>query len=148
MGHLVSDRSRVVNERAELSAEPELVFVSYEALSSNRVRLTESKSDPSDFIEIVGAPDMVCEIVSDSSVKKDTVELFNAYYQAGIAVYWLADGRRGKAEFTIYHRGQASYEVTKPDSDGFARSTVLGYSYRLARGQDRNGMAKFRLEER
>jgi Uma2 family endonuclease len=148
LGHLVIDQSRVVHAGVELSAEPDFVFVSYEAIDSGRVVLTESKRDPDDYVEIVGAPDLVCEIVSDSSVKKDTVDLLAAYYEAGIQEYWLADARRGKTEFAIYHRGVSGYEATPADADGYIRSEVLGNSYRLTRSKDRSGMAKFRVEER
>lgn len=148
IGHFVADRSRIVHEGAELSAEPEFAFISHEALSSNRVTLTESRSDPDDYIEIVGSPDLVGEVVSDSSVKKDTRDLFEAYYAAGIREYWLADARRSRLDFTIYRRGQQGYEATSADADGFIRSDVLGRSYRLTRSKDRMGMWKFRVEER
>lgn len=147
-GHLVADRSRVVHEGVELSVEPELVLVSYDALASGRVTLTESKNDPEDYVEIVGTPDMVCEIVSDSSVKKDTKELFVAYYEAGITEYWIADARRGKLDFNIFRRGGTGYEATLTGDDGFIESKVLNHSYRLTRSKDRMGMWKFRLEER
>lgn len=148
LGYLLIDQSRVVHEAVKLSAEPDIAFVSYEAIETGRVHLTESKSDPEDYVEIVGAPDLVCEIVSDSSVKKDTVELFAAYYEAGVLEYWLADARRGVLHFTIYQRGADAYVATPVDEDGFAKSTVLERSYRLTRGEDRNNMPKFRLEEK
>ncbi len=41
---------------------------------------------------IVGAPDLVVEIVSPSSASRDRVAKFNAYRQAGVPWYWLVDG--------------------------------------------------------
>lgn len=148
LGYLVIDQSRLVHGGVELSVEPDFVFISYESIESRRVTLTESKGDPDDYIEIVGSPDLVCEIVSDSSVRKDTRDLFEAYYEAGIQEYWLADARRNRLEFTIYRRGEQGYEATPADADGFIRSEVLRHSYRLARSKDRMGMWKFRVEER
>ena len=148
LGHLVIDQSRVVHEAVELSVEPDFAFVSYESIATGRVTLTESKSEPDDYIEIVGSPDLVCEIVSDSSVKKDTKELFVAYYEAGITEYWIADARRGKLDFNIFRRGGTGYEATLADDDGFIESKVLNHSYRLTRSKDRMGMWKFRVEER
>ena len=147
LGHLVIDQSRLVHEAKALSVEPDFVFISYGAIATGRVTLTQSKSDPDDYIEIVGSPELVCEIVSDSSVKKDTKDLFVAYCDAGVAEYWLADARKGRLEFAIYHRGRSGYEATTADADGFVKSEVLGHSYRLSRSKDRNGMWKFRLEE-
>lgn len=148
LGYLVMDQSRLAQPEIGLSVEPDFVFISYGAISSGRVTLTESKSDPDDYIEIVGSPELVGEVVSDSSVKKDTKELFVAYYEAGITEYWLADARRNRLDFTIYRRGESGYEVTPADADGFIPSEVLGHSYRLTRSKDRNGMWKFRVEER
>ena len=39
MGHLCVDQTRISNPAADLSAEPDLLFVSYEALREGRVRL-------------------------------------------------------------------------------------------------------------
>jgi len=38
-----------------------------------------------------GAPDMVIEILSPSTAKKDRVTKFNKYQQAGVREYWLVD---------------------------------------------------------
>jgi len=148
LGHIVADQSRVVHPIVELSAEPEFAFISFDAVTSGRVKLTESKRDPDDYVEIVGAPELVGEIVSDSSVKKDTQDLFAAYYEAGVEEYWLADARRNRLEFTLYKRGDSSFEATTTDGDGFQRSEVLNRCYRLTRSKDRNDMWKFRVEER
>lgn len=148
LGYLVIDRSRIVHPNVKLSVEPDFAFITYEAISSGRVTLTESKNDPDDYVEIVGAPELVGEIVSDSSVKKDTEDLFVAYYEAGVEEYWLADARRNRLEFTLYKRGDKGFEPTTADGDGFQRSDVLNRSYRLTRSKDRNDMWKFRVEER
>lgn len=148
LGYLLIDQSRVVHPEVELSVEPDFVFISYDAIANGRVTLTKSKSEPDDYVEIVGAPELVGEIVSDSSVKKDTKDLFAAYYEAGVKEYWLADARRNRLEFTLYKRGDRSFEATTADGDGFQRSEVLKRSYRLTRSKDRNDMWKFRVEER
>jgi Uma2 family endonuclease len=40
---------------------------------------------------VVGAPDMVIEILSPSTAKRDKVLKFNAYRQAGVMEYWIVD---------------------------------------------------------
>lgn len=68
MGLFFSDRTRISSPVADLSAEPDLVFVSYDAIDSGRVRLVPKANKKKDrFVEIEGAVDWVAEIISDSS---------------------------------------------------------------------------------
>ena len=39
----------------------------------------------------VGAPDMVIEIISPSSVRIDTITKFNRYLRSGVREYWIVD---------------------------------------------------------
>ncbi len=62
---------------------PDLVFLSQshvERYSPDRGR-------------IVGAPDLVVEIVSPASASRDRVAKFNAYREAGVPWYWLIDSQ-------------------------------------------------------
>ena len=61
---------------------PDLVFLA----ADNRERLRHLEG------RIIGAPDLVVEIVSPSSASRDRVAKFNAYRQAGVPWYWLVDG--------------------------------------------------------
>ena len=82
-GYLFSDQMRVSCPAAELSAEPDIVYLSDNALNSGRVRLVPSAGgEPDSFVELEGAPDLVVEIVSDSSVAKDTRRLPISYWHA------------------------------------------------------------------
>ena len=74
---------------------------------------------------------MTLEVVSDSSVTKDTVNLKSLYYEAGVQEYWIVDARRGTAEFTILKRGARSFVAISPSADGFTRSAVFGAGIRL-----------------
>ncbi|MEZ4769328.1 MAG: Uma2 family endonuclease [Caldilineales bacterium] len=42
---------------------------------------------------IIGAPDLVVEIVSPASASRDRVDKFNAYREAGVPWYWLIDSQ-------------------------------------------------------
>ena len=64
---------------------------SHDAVSSGRVTYTPGAEGG--YVEVVGVVDMVLEVVSDSSEKKDNQTLFEAYFEAGIAEYWLVDAR-------------------------------------------------------
>ena len=105
-GYLFSDRTRVSSLDADLSAEPDIVYVSADAIDSGRVRLVPSAGgEPDSYVELEGAPDLVVEIVSDSSVAKDTKRLPVSYWRAGIAEYWLIDVRRDRLLFRMHARG-------------------------------------------
>src|SRR5262249_53882010 len=82
LGEIYPDRALLTNEAAELSTEPDLLFVSWAAFEAGRVRLVPKANRPDDYIEIEGTPDLVVEVVSDSSKRKDTELLRAAYARA------------------------------------------------------------------
>ena len=148
-GEITSDVTRVFLPEGETSCEPDLVLVSLAAIDSGRVVETPAR-DGSDGVEFVGPPEWAAEVVSPSSVDKDTRELLAAYYVGGVDEYWLVDCRDDAAgvAFTIHRRGAAGFEPVQPDADGFAASSILGKAYRLTRSRGRTGRWKYRLEER
>ncbi|NLX95061.1 MAG: Uma2 family endonuclease [Rhodopirellula sp.] len=149
LGDLRVDRTRVSTPDADLSAEPDLVFISFATFESGRARLIPKATEEADrFVEVEGAPDLVVEIVSDRSVKKDTVRLPLAYWRAGVAEYWLIDARGEALVFRIQRRGPSAYETISPDSEGFQRSDVFRRGFRLTRRRDRRGGWAFDLEHR
>lgn len=148
LGELYTDRARVSCPDADLSAEPDVVFVSEASLDSGRVRLVPKAGGAADrYIELEGAPDLVVEIVSDASVRKDTEHLPAAYPKAGVSEFWLIDARGEDLVFRIHRRGPSGYEPTETDPDGYQHSAVLDRSYRLHRGRNTRGRVVFDLNE-
>ena len=146
LGYLFVDRTRISSIPGDVSAEPDVVFVSHEALTSGRVRLVPKAGGERDrYIEVEGGPDLIVEIVSDSSVKKDTRLLPEAYFKAGVGEYWLADARREPLVFQIHRRGQSGFEPVAADAEGFQQSTVFGRRFRLQRRRDAHDMPAFDL---
>ena len=107
--------------------------------------MPKHSGEPDRFVEVEGAPDLIVEIVSDSSVKKDTQRLPKAYYQAGVLEFWLIDARSQKLFFHIHRRGTKSFEPVVPQAGGFQRSDVLDCSYRLERSRHERGHFVYRL---
>lgn len=133
-GILFSDRSRVSNEEADLSAEPDIVIVSHAAVDEGRVRwVPKASKKKGRYIEIEGAPDVVIEIVSDSSESKDSDRLPAAYYDAGIPEYWLIDARGDELLFDLHIRGDGGYVPVEPDAAGWRWSSALGRRFYLDR---------------
>jgi heat-inducible transcriptional repressor len=58
---------------------------------------------------------MVLEVVSPSSVVKDTEWLMSRYHEAGVREYWLIDARgEGDPAFTIYRRAAKEFVAVAP----------------------------------
>ena len=76
-----------------VNCEPDFVFVWHETILEGRVTLTPKAGRDGDFTEIVGPPDLVVEVRSDSSTRKDTVDLPADLFALGVTEYWLADAR-------------------------------------------------------
>jgi Uma2 family endonuclease len=147
LGLLVPDRGRFVNPGADLSCEPDLLFVSWEAFESGRVREIPT-ADGDDVIELEGSPDWVLEIASPSSEVKDTKKLFASYARAGVTEYWLIDARGEAPRFEVFSLVKGQYRAVKPKPDGWLASKVFGKQFRLSKHQDRRGKPGFRLEVR
>jgi len=93
-------------------------------------------------MELEGAADLVLEVVSKSSVRKDTVLLRDLYFKAGIPEYWLVDVRDGAMSFEILQRTPEGY-VAVPLVDGWVASKVLGKRFQLQRKNDPLGHPQF-----
>lgn len=148
LGKMFIDRIRVSSPEAGLSCEPDLFVLLHESMKSGRITYKAASRSNSDFIEIQGGPDLVVEIVSPSSVAKDTRRLPPAYFEAGVGEFWLIDARDEGLSFQIFHRGEGRFIETDADVDGFQASSVLDRRYRLIRERDRRGEWRFVLEER
>jgi len=92
-------------------------------------------------------PDLAVEIVSDSSVDKDTRRLREAYHQAKIDEYWIIDARGQEIVFQVLQWRKTGYAAA-PVRAGLVKSRVLSQSLRLTRKRDRRGGWKYSLERR
>ena len=73
------------------------------------------------------------EIVSDSSVRKDKVELRQSYFAAGIPEYWLIDARGDELDFQLLVRGTEDYVAQSADAKGYFWSPCFGRRFLLTR---------------
>jgi Uma2 family endonuclease len=142
-GRFVTDGMLASNVEANISSQPDSAFLSNEALDTGRVRLIGGKRGG--FVEIEGTPDMVLEIVSDSSVHKDTVTLKMGYAMAGVPEYWLVDARGAKPSFEIFRNTLKGYVAVKKQG-GWLKSSVFARSFRLTRADDSRGDPEYTLE--
>jgi Uma2 family endonuclease len=140
-GYVCADRMRVSHPVADLSCEPDLMFVSFASLDAGLIREIESEAGT---IEFEGTPDMVLEILSKSSDAKDLKWLPELYFAAGVKEYWLVDARGDKCEFEIFKRGHNCF-IPSPRRKGLLRSKVFNASFKLERSTDARGKPVFTL---
>ena len=145
LGRFHLDGVQIANEDAELSTEPDGMFILYDSFRSGKIRLRPRPGFPDQSMLLEGTPDMVLEVVSRWSVLKDTKRLVEMYHKAGITEYWLIDARYEEVEFDILiHEPDGYHPSTTPE--GLRRSQVFGRSFRLTREIDEAGHPDYTLE--
>jgi Uma2 family endonuclease len=148
LGDLLPSRTMFVSENADLSNEPDATFCGWETLRNGRVEYREHEHGSGEYVEVVGSPDMVLEVVSHSSFVKDTMKLALSYFEAGIDEYWLVDARGAEIDFRILVRGKSRYRKAPADRDGFVASNVFSRRFRLTRDHEPVGGFQYHLEIR
>jgi Uma2 family endonuclease len=96
------------------SREPDILFLATEHLD----RMTEER--------LVGAPDLVIEVVSNESVRRDRDEKVREYAAAGVREYWIIDPRPGKQRADFLHLdADGVYTLAATEDDERVPSLVL-----------------------
>jgi Uma2 family endonuclease len=144
LGRYFTDGAFLSNVEADVSNQPDGMFVSAAGLQQRRVWVVEGRGRG--HVELEGTPDMVLEVVSDSSVEKDTVILRRAYAEAGIREYWLVDARQQPLRFDILRRNERGYVASRKRA-GWLRSEVFDRWFRLTEQPGGDGFPVFTLDE-
>ncbi len=148
-GEVYSDSTQVIHIDTQLSVEPDVVVALWETFESGRLRrVPPAGGDPRRTVAVEGAPDVVVEIVSPSSVQKDTKQLPRAYAAAGIPEFWLVDARGSRLQFQINALEDGGYVPLPAEADGWSTSPALGGRFRLVRHRTRMATWRYVLEHR
>jgi Uma2 family endonuclease len=145
LGWYFSDGVLLTNVSADISGNPDSTYISKESLATGRVHLLEGAKGG--YTEVEGSPDMVLEVVSRSSLRKDTEVLHEAYWDAGVQEYCLVDARKPTLRFDIFHYAAKGY-VPIGKHAGWLTSRVFGKSFRLTQSKGPLGYPKFTLSVR
>jgi len=145
LGYYFSDRAPVSNDEANVFTEPDGTFCSFRAIENGRVRLVEGADVG--HVEIEGAPDMVLEVISTSSIRKDTKILRGLYWRAGIPEYWLVDARKEPIQFDILRWTARGYASTRA-RHGWLKSKVFRRFVQIQTKVDRLGHPQFSVRLR
>lgn len=143
LGRIFTDGILVTNVDAGWSGSPDATYFSHEAIEEGRVVLHPGKIHG--WTEAEGSPDMVLEVVSDSSEDKDFNLLRDDYFAAGVREYWLVDARKTPPTLEILRRGPKEFVASRRQG-GWIKSTVFGQSFRLIEEKDRSGFPTYSLE--
>ena len=144
-GLYLPDGLRLTNLTADLSGKPDGTFILNDSFDSGRVRLIEGREEG--FVELEGIADMVLEIISRSSLHKDTVLLREAYWEAGIPEYWLVDVRQEPLRFDILRHAPKGYVAVRKQA-GWVKSTVFGKAFHLPQRTNQRGHQEYTLAVR
>jgi Uma2 family endonuclease len=143
-GTYLPDGMRYTSLTAKFSTEPDAMVVTHETMAAGVIEFSAGKSAKA--TELLGVPDLVVEIVSPSSVDKDFDWLMDAYFEAGIAEYWLIDALDADSiRFEIFKRGPQGFRAVRK-SAGWTRSTVIALSFRMTNTTNRSGWPVYRFE--
>lgn len=146
LGDFYPDGGRLINDRGAVSNEPDALFASWATLESGRLAPPADRPGGK-HVDLVGTPDWVCEVVSDSSEEKDRISLRHSYHEAGIPEYWLVDARDEGEEidFELLVRHPAAYEHAE-QVKGWQFSPVFARWFKFTRQLDRLGRWKYDLK--
>lgn len=145
MGSYVPDGMRYTCETTGFSTEPDAMYFSHETYERGDVEFragTKGKAT-----ELVGTPDLVIEVVSPSTVEKDTDWLMENYFEAGIPEYWLIDARGPTIQFDVHKATDAGFVAVKKPG-GWVKSAVLGKAFKLTRTVNRAKLSTYKLDVR
>jgi Uma2 family endonuclease len=148
-GDVYMDSTRLTSKPAGLSVEPDVFVILRETLEAGRASFVPSSRGRSSRVE--GSADLVVEIVSDSSVKKDNQRLPQLYARAGVPELWIVDCRWDSMRFEIRTLEDGRYVLQPPESaesDDWVRSPLLNRSVRLIRWPSPPFPWRYRLEHR
>jgi len=95
------------------SREPDILFVA----RHNLARLTAERLE--------GPADLVVEVVSEDSLRRDREQKFAEYQSFGVREYWLVDSRTAQGGVEAYALNEAGVYEPLPAEEDVIRSVVL-----------------------
>ncbi len=97
-----------------ITAPMDVYFDEFNILEPDIMWISEANNGIIGESKIIGAPDLVVEIFSPSTMKRDKTNKFNLYEKHGVREYWMIDPEHEQVE------------VWTRDDSGFVRLGVYG----------------------
>lgn len=143
LGMYFAPPSWFTHAAAGVSTEPDGFLVRFRSFKDGRVKVNPRRRS-----ELLGAPDMVVEVVRGSSARKDLIDLVHDYARAGVREYWLVDARGEELDFRILVLAGRRFRAARRQRGGWLRSSTLARQFRLRRITNLAGLADYRLDVR
>ena len=112
---------------------------------TGKIRLVEGAKQG--FVESEGAADMVLEVISEGSVKKDTEILRDLYWPGGVLEFWLVDARGQEPVFTVLGHASEGYQQADV-RDGWQFSRIYDRWFQLQMDKNQAGLPSYSLNTR
>ncbi|MCM2270605.1 MAG: Uma2 family endonuclease [Thermoanaerobaculia bacterium] len=74
---------------------------------------------------VEGAPDLVVEVLSPGSARRDLGEKLRLYAEAGVAEYWIVDPAVRTFEFLL--RRDGAFSLRLPEAGVYRASAIVGF---------------------
>ena len=89
--------------------------------------------DPSklDDAGCIGAPDLIVEILSESTAKKDKTNKFELYQECGVKEYWIVSPTDQYIELFVLEEGKYAREGVYTKDDEITSQVLTGFSLSL-----------------
>jgi Uma2 family endonuclease len=100
--------------------QPDVLFV-----AKNRMRIVAEKN-------IVGIPNLIAEIVSPSSSRRDREEKVNLYQRYALPEYWIVDPETGTVEVYLYAESRLKRVETLKTGDQLFTRQIPGLIVEVA----------------
>ena len=81
---------------------------------------------------IKGAPDLIIEILSPSTAKKDKLDKYNLYKKSGVREYWIVDQYNLLIDVHNFEKGEVnSYFYDENMEENFVEVGIFGTELKL-----------------
>ena len=80
----------------------------------------------------IAAPDIVIEILSQSTMKNDKYRKFNLYEKAGVKEYWIVDGANEVIEIFVLENEKFARKAVLQSEDVITTSVLEGLEIKVS----------------
>lgn len=104
----------------ENTVQPDLVFV-----AKNNLRIIERRA-------VFGTPELLVELVSPSSVRRDRYQKMNLYARFGVKEYWIGDAANRSLEILTLRKGRYELHCSAEEKGRLNSLVLTGLKFDLA----------------
>jgi Uma2 family endonuclease len=108
----------------ENTVQPDLVFV-----AANNLGIIQRRA-------IFGTPDLLVELVSPSSVRRDRYEKMKLYARFGVKEYWIGDAANRSLEILTLSKGRYELRCSAEEKGKLSSLVLTGLKFDLAEVQE------------